>query len=275
MGLFINSKQERLDNRLYKAIYARDLGRVQKALDEGASCEPKGHWGWVFHAANKNFPEAIPLLIEKGCSVDAKGAYGRTGLGYAAAYGHIDVVRLLLENGADVNSKDENSQTALHAAAQAGRMDIISILLDHGADVFARDRHMNTPADKAGDNYPRVAEFLWQKMGISPDGAAEKAAIAQGWHLTADDEIAHVSEKPAIGYRITDMFNFKAQIYTRIMQNTQTQSESAAVKTFDELSGSPLLREAMEVYEEKTGRTAEAYAQLKPKLPGLGRPHNG
>lgn len=273
MGIFIDSKQQRIDKRLYKALAARDLGRVNAALEEGASLQPAEFWGWVFHASNNNFPEAIPLLVEKGCSVDATGAYGRTGLGYAAAYGHIDVVRLLLENGADVNFKDENSQTALHLAAQSGRMDIISILLDHGADVFARDKHMNTPADKAGDSYPRVAEFLWQKMGISPDGAAEKSAIAQGWHLTADDEIAHVSEKPAIGYRVTDMFNFKAQIYTRIMQNTQTKSESATMKTFDEMSGSPLLQEAQDVYQEKTGRAADSHALPKPRVQGLGR-HN-
>ncbi len=275
MGMFFDSKQEKLDKKLYKALGSRDLGRVHAALEEGAAREPGGYWGWMYHAALNRFPEAFALLAEKGCPVDAAGPYGYSALRYAISNGRSDMATLLLQHGADINHTDESGSTPLHVAASHGKMDMISFLLERGADVHARDNHMNTPADVASKDFPRIAEFLWQKMGIPVEDAHEKKpAPAAGWHLTADDEIAHVSDKPAIGYRITDMFNFHAQIYTRVTQNTLTKAESSTVKTFDELEGSPLLAEAFDIFREKGGR-ADAYTLDKPKPPGLGRHNRG
>lgn len=275
MGMFFDSKQEKLDKKLYKAISARDLGRVHAALEEGAAREPNGYWGWMYHAANNRFPEAIALLAEKGCPVDAAGPYGYTALRYAISIGRSDMAALLLEHGADINGKDNNGSTPLHVAADSGKMDMIAFLLERGADMQARDNHMNTPADVASKDYPRIAEFLWQKMGIPVDGAEKKKHdVKAGWHLTADDEIAHVSDKPAIGYRITEMFNFHAQMYTCVTQNTLTQAESSTVKTFDEMDGSPLLDEAFDLFREKGGR-AEVYTRAKAKPSGLSRNNRG
>lgn len=275
MGMFFDSKQEKLDKKLYKAISARDLGRVHAALEEGAAREPAGYWGWMYHAANNRFAEAITLLAEKGCPVDAPGPYGYTALRYSISIGRSDMAALLLDRGADINAKDNEGSTPLHVAASHGKMDMISFLLERGADVHMRDGHMNTPADVASKDYPRIAEFLWQKMGITVEtGKQKQPPVAAGWHLTADDEIAHVSDKPAIGYRITDMFNFHAQLHTRVTQNTLTNAESSTIKTFDELDGSPLLAEAFEVFREKGGR-ADAYTLDKPKPPGLSRHNRG
>lgn len=271
MGMFFDSKQEKLDKKLYKAIHAEDLGRVHAALEAGAAREPDGHWGWVYHAVNVRFPEAIKLLVENGCPVDANGPFGYTPLMKAASSGTTAMAELLLEHGANINGADDADSTPLHAAAHAGKMDMISLLIEHGANVHARDKHMNTPADMAAKNFPGIAKYLWQKMGIDTDDADHKKSVhAAGWHLTGADEIAHVSDKPAIGYRMTELFNFHAQIYTQISQNTLTKAESSTVRTFDELDGSPLLTEAYDAFREKGGQ-ADGYALPKPKPPGLSR----
>lgn len=271
MGIFFDSKQERLDNKLFKALSARDMDKTREALDAGAAIEAKGHWSWAFHAVNNKFPEALPLLIERGCPVDMPGPYGYTPLRMACAGGQVAAAKLLLEKGAQIDHPDENGFTPLHGAAQAGKMDMIVFLIDAGADMNARDRHMNTAADVANKQYPRIAEYLWEKMGVETSAVAP--ASEDGWHVTGENEIAHVSSKPAIGYRMTEVFNFSAKIYTHIAENTRTHAESNSVKTFDELAGSLILEQAFEAFRARGGK-ADAHGIDKPK-PGGGSLHRG
>lgn len=272
MGIFFDSKQEKLDRRIYKAIEDGNLQKLREAFDAGGSAEGKGYWGWIYHAVNANFTEAIPLLLEKGCPVDARGPYGYSPLRIAATSGRTETAELLIKHGADIQAKDETGWSPLHGAAYAGKMDMIAFLLERGADIGARDNHMNTAADIASKQYPRIAEFLWEKMGINAPAAAPLPD--DGWHLTGEDEIAHVSSKLAIGYRITDMFNFNAEVYTRITENTRTQAESSSVRTFDDLQGSPLLAQAYEAFRAKGGR-ADLYTLDKPKPPHPGLQRGG
>lgn len=270
MGMFWDNKQERLDRRVYKAIDAKNITKLKEALDAGGAIDAKGYWGWVYHAVNNNFNAALPLLLERGAPVDGRGPFGYTPLRMAANKGNGDAARLLLEAGAHINAADENGLTPLHGAAHAGKMDMIAFLLEQGADIAARDKHMNTPADIAAKEYPRIAEYLWQKMGINEEKTAE-AALAEGWHLTGADEVAHVSEKPAIGYRFTDVFNFSAKLHTRIAANTNTHAESSSVRTFDEIEGSPLLEQAAAALRAHGGKP-DAHMPEKPKTtPTLNR----
>jgi len=269
MGMFFDSKQEKLDRRIHKAIEDGNLDKLRDAFDAGGAPEAKGYWGWIYHAVNRNFTEAIPVLLERGCPVDACGPYGYTPLRIAATGGHNETAEMLLKHGADIHAKDESGWTPLHGAAYVGKMDMIAFLLERGADISARDNQMNTAADIAAKQYPRIAEYLWEKMGVNTPAAAPLPE--DGWHMTGDDEIAHVSSKPAIGYRITETFNFNARIYTRIAENTRTHAESSSVKTFDEMQGSPLVEQAYEVFRARDGRV-DLYTLDKPKpLPALHR----
>lgn len=269
MGMFFDSKQEKLDRRVYKAIDAKSVAKLHEALDAGGALEANGYWGWVYHAANARFADGVSVLLERGAPVDARGPYDRTPLRAAAENGNRDMVNLLLAAGADIHAVDEMGWTPLHAAAHAGKMDMIVFLLEHGADIQARDKHMNTPADIAAKQYPRIAEYLWEKMGVGQE--KPQAAVENGWNLTGEDEIAHVSDKPAIGYRFTDVFNFSAKIHTRIAENTRTHAESSSVKTFADLEGSALLEQAFEAFRARGGK-ADDYTLDKPKVqPGLHR----
>lgn len=272
MGLFFDNKQEKLDRRIHKAIEDGNLDRLREAFDAGGAPEATGYWGWIYHAVNANFTEAIPLLLKRGCPVDARGPYGYTPLRIAATRGRNAAAELLLKNGADINAKDETGWTPLHGAAYVGKMDMIAFLLERGADITARDNHLNTAADIAAKQYPLIPEYLWEKMGVNTPAAAPLPE--DGWHLTGEDEIAHVSSKPAVGYRITEMFNFNAQIYTRIAENTRTQAESNSVKTLDDLHGSPLLEQAYEAFRARGGRV-DLYTLDKPKLPPPGLQRGG
>ncbi|MFN7113457.1 MAG: ankyrin repeat domain-containing protein [Alphaproteobacteria bacterium] len=272
MGIFFDNKQEKLDRKIYKAIEDRNIEKLREAFAAGGAVEAKGYWSWMYYAVNNNFSEAIPLLLERGCAIDGRGPYGYTPLRITATTGRTETAELLLKHGADIKAKDETGWTPLHGAAYAGKMDMIAFLLEQGADIAARDNHMNTAADIASKQYPRIAEFLWQKMGINAPAAAPLPE--DGWHLTGEDEIAHVSNKPAVGYRITEMFNFNAQIYTRIAENTRTQAESNSVKTFDDLQGSPLLEQAYEAFRARGGRV-DLYTLDKPKLPPPGLQRGG
>jgi len=237
MGLFFSTKEEKLLRRVYDAIDAHNLEKLKAALDDGAALEPKGYWSWLYHAANRRFADGVTLLLEKGCPVDGLGPYGSTPLMASVANNHRDVAAQLLDKGARIDATDEKGATALHLAARLGKMEMIQFLLDRGADAEARDGHMNTPADTAQKDYPRVADYLRERM--TPTSAPD--VPDEGWHVTDDDEVSRVSVKKMIGYRITETFNFTANLYVRIAQNMQTNAESQSSKTFNEMRGSPLL----------------------------------
>ncbi|KAF5624632.1 nb-arc and ankyrin domain protein [Fusarium tjaetaba] len=109
---------------------------------------------------------------------DRDHLYGMTALGWAAVYGHLEVVRLLLNAGADVNlvSNGETplllavrsgrngvleqllkerpvinsqatitTQSALFRAASLGRTSMINLLISHGADALTADGSGWTP----------------------------------------------------------------------------------------------------------------------------------
>ena len=71
-------------------------------------------------------------------NVEAKdNLRGRSGIHFAAANGHVDVVTVLLKNDADVNAVNKGKETALHYAAKYGCVDVAKVLLQNGADVNA------------------------------------------------------------------------------------------------------------------------------------------
>ncbi|KAF5586088.1 nb-arc ankyrin domain-containing protein [Fusarium pseudoanthophilum] len=123
--------------------------------------------------------ESCQRYISAGKNYDDRDhLYGMTALGWAAVYGHLEVVRLLLNAGADVNlvSNGETplllavrsgrngvleqllkerpvinsqatitTQSALFRAASLGRTSMINLLISHGADALTADGSGWTP----------------------------------------------------------------------------------------------------------------------------------
>jgi hypothetical protein len=90
----------------------------------------------VLEYTTYEFPEAVPLLLDRGVFIDFYGARF-TALQVAAKEGDIQLVRLLIDRGADINAPlfSVNGRTSVQAAAISHSMEKIRLLCDHGADI--------------------------------------------------------------------------------------------------------------------------------------------
>lgn len=297
MGIW--NKQDRLNKKLREAINDGRRDRVENLVAEGASVEgspgegkfrplaravnendidilryllAKGadvngdnsgvtSYTVLTHALNHKNREMAQLLIEAGADIHKPDGDGKAAAHYAAELGFGDILQLLAEKGADMNARNRQGNTPLHIVAQAGHANIAKLLMDHGADTKATNASMNTPADVAEKDYPRLADMI---RGVPPRVEPEA-----GWQLLADDEVARVSEKAGINYRLTETFNFTTRIYTHIAQNTKTNAESHTIKLFDELRDSPVLDAARNALAALGGKPVENGLQ-KRALPAPG-----
>lgn len=272
MGLFGPPSQARLQKRLMKAIQNTNLDRMQDAVAAGADLnmgltDSPDDKTPLYTAAYRAYTDGVVWLLENKADPHTKrNQDGHTAMMEAASDGSYEIVAALIKAGADVNAaRTDNGFTALHFAAKRGRGDVIKLLMDAGADVDAVDHRMNTPADLADKEFPRLADLIRGK-----ERPPERQELStDGWHLTADAEIASVQDRPLIGYRITEIFNFETRLYTHIAQNLNTQAESQSVKTFDDLAGSPAVEKALDKIRQLGGHAPQPF-QLDKKKPGLG-----
>lgn len=272
MSLFGPPSAETLTKRLYKAIEHEDSEKMRALIDAGADVNAvaKGrgaHYTPLYNCAYRGFAEGLELLLSKGAKLGpARESDGHTALMEAARDGSYAVVEKLIAAGADIHAAHtDDGKTALHLAAGAGRGDVVKLLVRHGADLYAQDSRMNTAADLADKDHPRLADYLRAQMAPTP----AETKRPEGWHLTGEDEIARIEDKPAISYRITEIFNFGAGVYTRIARNLATDHESQSMRLFDEMQGSALLAQAAEMYGRLGGdphkcTAAETLSGKKP-----------
>lgn len=120
-------------------------------------------------------------LLARGANIN-HSIEGKTSLMCAARHSAVQLVPLLIELGADVNAKGRHGWTALHIAATntrnwwsggsgPGPLEVIRCLLDHGADILALMENGSTPLDiftngyakKMVDFRPRcdIDQLLW------------------------------------------------------------------------------------------------------------------
>lgn len=88
----------------------------------GAPCRDSPAWlKWCpLHAAAKERPQCVQLLLSAGADPNARTADGKTAMMLAAAYGRWPAVQLLLDAGADVRATNNDGMTALDFATAAG-----------------------------------------------------------------------------------------------------------------------------------------------------------
>ncbi|MDE1152650.1 MAG: ankyrin repeat domain-containing protein [Micavibrio sp.] len=275
MKLF-KTKQEKLDLRAFEACRNKNYARLFRAIEDGANpnFETAGN-SLLYRAAWHGFTEGVMLLLERGADPNfRRSGSDNTALHEAANDGSFDIARALIEKGADVNAlRGDNRWSPLHCAANNGRTELVRLLMANGANTGAPEEHMNTPADLADKNHPRLADLI---RGTKSEPVAV-ADGAEGWHLTASDEVSSISQKTAIGYKLTEIFNFGAGIYTRIARNLDTGAESQSVKFFDEFSNRAALDAAKAALLELGGQVAaDAGALDKPALrPQFFKPGQG
>lgn len=87
--------------------------------------------------------------------------------------------------------------------------------------------------------------------------------------------ISRVQRQPAIGYKLTEIFNFSTRTYTCLGRNLETNAESMAVRTFDEFDDKAVIREAFGALRARGGTADETAIVGRPLIktakPALGK----
>lgn len=179
-GMDINVRGTFSYTALIAATQEGRLAAVNTLLDKGASVdERRDHDGRsaLLIAIDKNYPNIVKAVLEKGAdpnmedtngrtalmiaiehqslsfvqmlltykaSADGQNTFGETALMYATMYNSIDVVEELLAHEANVNLQDQDGKTALIYASRDGYTEIAQMLLAKEARVNTQDSHQNT-----------------------------------------------------------------------------------------------------------------------------------
>lgn len=272
MGLFASDeeKREKRQRRLNKLLFLADPEKIRAALAAGAKPDDarnKDGQSPLFCHASNGYSSCVSLLLEHGAAPDNRNAQGWTPLLSAARNARHDCVVLLGDAGANPNVQPHaGGYGPLHWAAYWGRGNTVHYLLGKGADRNLTDNQMNTPADIADKhNYQRLGDLI---RGTTRENTAN-VQKKYGWVMTSPHEIALVREKNAIGYRLTEMFNFKTGLYTQIAANVATGAESQSMRAFEEFPDTSLIREAMEMLTKKGGTVDESMSARLVAKPAL------
>ncbi|KAM9839368.1 ankyrin repeat and SAM domain-containing protein 6 [Aulostomus maculatus] len=107
--------------------------------------DEEGNTGLQFASASGH-ENLVRFLLRKGASVDSRNNYGWTPLMQAARFGHLTVAHILLENGADINGRNRLGASVLTMAARGGHAHVVKLLLESGAYVDDYD-HLAVAAE--------------------------------------------------------------------------------------------------------------------------------
>jgi uncharacterized protein len=139
----------------------------------------------AFKAAEAGDASQVAQLVgETPSMANAENADGLTLLGYAAHFGHPEVVGKLLDAGADIHAVSHSklsfipSNTALHAAIAGNHGHaVVELLINAGADVNAVDSLGHTPLEAAAfEGNLNILQLLLAHGANGIDGAQEMEA---------------------------------------------------------------------------------------------------
>ncbi|HEX5888802.1 MAG TPA: ankyrin repeat domain-containing protein [Pyrinomonadaceae bacterium] len=120
-----------------------DHRMLEILMDHGARCPDVSKWGARYYF--KNYLTAR-FLLERGMNPNHMNWRGFTLLHDMGHTGDLAKARLLIEHGADVNRvDDEYRSTALGYAARWGHVELVKLLLDCGADADRSGAPWATP----------------------------------------------------------------------------------------------------------------------------------
>lgn len=184
---------------------------------------------------------------------------GETLLHKASFRGNVQMMKFLVEAGLSIASVDTGGFTPLHEAARGGQYAAAAYLIEIGAKMDARTSNGKTPEDLAKDKgAPELADMIAQG-GANPR-----------WVLSGKEEVTLVSPRHTVGYRLTEIFNFGAQSYVLITRNMTTNTESAVMKTFNDLAGTPMVERAEAALTQLGGVLPESYSATRLDKPRSG-----
>jgi hypothetical protein len=167
-----------LQQAVLSAAASGDAAELAEAL---AACPPEelaraalppSAAGPLHLAATAGATDAVRMLLQAGCPVDAVAGNGSTALHWAAGGGHEQVVRQLLAAGASTRLRsstwrstvrgEASGQTPAHWAAASGHTAALEVLLsdDPHALMMEDERQMAPAAVAAKDGHPWLRDAL-------------------------------------------------------------------------------------------------------------------
>lgn len=253
-GADVHARDVREKTALHYLPRTGDVGHISAIatvlLQAGADIEARNNQGQTPLHDILEYREraaAVSVLLRHGASIDFQPSYFGPALVLASRRDEPAVIEELIRYGADIAAVGWKGYTALHMAAREGNGNVVRLLMEMGADTQARDKEMNTPADVAQEHeHVGIASYIRQHAGSArkTDG---------GWVKVSDEEIAFVSDKKAVGYRLTEIFNFMRREATIIARNLETGSESIAVRDFNSYAQQDMVLQAAEKLSGATG----------------------
>lgn len=126
-------------------------------------------WTALHLAAFFGRKDAVAFLLNAGANVLARStnAMNNHPLHAATAGRSRDAVALLVEKGCDINATQAGGWTALHAASQNGDFEMAKVLLSNGANPNLRADNGQLPLDLAlGNGHKPIVDLLMEAPGV-------------------------------------------------------------------------------------------------------------
>lgn len=252
-------------SKLHNAIQDGDIARMKEVLAEGVDPDHEDDYGrsFLWFAVNRGNLAAVQALVEAGAAVNTAAKYTGTLLQVAARKGSVDIASYLLEkNPKLLESRDRDGNTALHTAAESGYPDLVAFLIEKGLDANAKNFSNRSPLSLAQkNNHHEVSDLLKPYAparmrlvpALDPAPVSEVAPLSDEWRKLPGERIAHVAVEEAIGYRITEIFNFSAREKTTLYRNLESNAETVETRGFDAIGDKAPIEQALEEPRKRGG----------------------
>lgn len=238
--------------KLRKAIRAGQLAEVRAIL----SAKPQlldvnlgdYHGRPIELAVRCSSRPIIDDLVERGADLSRGGRVGGNMLFTLVYDGKFGLLRDWAKRRPEfLTQTNDWNESLLHMAAQRGQTEIAAWLLEQGADVAATDGYGRTPLYYAErDKYAALITLLKPLQDRALEKYKHKARglgdvrASENWKKLDDHRIARVQDQPAIGYRVTEIFNFAAAERTRLYRNLETNAETVETLSFTAAAGAEI-----------------------------------
>ncbi len=87
----------------------------------------------------------------------------------------------------------------------------------------------------------------------APAPMEEVEPLSDAWRKLPGERIAHVAVEEAIGYRITEIFNFSAREKTTLYRNLESNAETVETRGFDAIGDKTPIEQALEELRKRGG----------------------
>ena len=220
----------------------------------------------------------VDAIHDNGADVTYAGDCGKNMLFDAVYHGRLDILKeWSTKYSAVLVEKGYSGQNLLHMAAERGRADIaIWLMEEHRFDSEKQDEYGRTALYYAEKNkHDSVVALLkplqkqaLQKYQDKGTRMITPTAAKPLWRKLDDHRVAQVRDDAAIGYRITEIFNFATFERTRLFRNIETNAESVESRSFSEIgiNDNPELENALTALKSLGGKPPEMLPGQAPRL---------